>query len=292
MTKTEEQIDQFRPMLFSIAYNMLGSVADAEDMVQETYASWLKTEKGHVENPKFYLIRSVSNKSLTFLKKIKQERKAYLGTWLPEPLFTQPNENSNDIKTDLSIGFMYLLEKLTPMERGVTILREAFDLQYSEIAEIFDIAEDNCRQYLSRAKKKLQLEKSRYTVDKKEHEEILRKFLDASLSKNIDGIIDLLREDVTAYGDGGGKSPAILHPLSGKDNVLGLLLGGKGKSRPVYRMEILSANGLSCAAFYQTNKDTTPNILISIDIDDKKKISNIYYLANPEKLQHLSHKNF
>jgi RNA polymerase sigma-70 factor, ECF subfamily len=226
------------------------------------------------------------------LKRIKQERDAYVGTWLPEPLFTQPNENSNDIKTDLSIGFMYLLERLTPMERGVTILREAFDLQYSDIAEIFEIAEDNCRQYLSRAKKKLQLEKSRFKVDKREHEEILGKFLDACLSKNIEEIVDFLREDVTAYGDGGGKAPAILHPLSGKDNVLGLLLGGMGKSKPFHRMEILSANGFSCAAFYQTNKDTAPNILISIDIDDKKKITNIYYLANPEKLQNLTHINF
>jgi RNA polymerase sigma-70 factor, ECF subfamily len=98
-----------------------------------------------------------------------------------------------------------------------------------------------------------------------------KSWLFANLSKNIDGIIVLLREDVTAYGDGGGKAAAILHPLSGKDNVLGLLLGGMGKSRPVCRLEILSANGFSSAAFYQTNKDTAPSILISIDIDDKKK---------------------
>lgn len=289
---TEIEISQFRPLLFSIAYNMLGSVADAEDMVQETYASWLKNDKAHVKNPKFYLTRSISNKCLTFLKRIKQEREAYAGTWLPEPLFTQPKENSNDIKADLSIGFMYLLEKLTPMERGVTVLREAFDLQYSEIAEIFEIAEDNCRQHLSRAKKKLLLEKNRFKIDKREHEEILCKFLDACLSKNLEGIIDFLRKDVTAYGDGGGKAPAILHPLSGKENVLSLLLGGMEKSTPFHRMEILSANGFSCAAFYQTNKDTAPNILISIDVDEKKKIANIYYLANPEKLQNLKYKNF
>ncbi len=287
MEKEKEDIDQYRTMLFSIAYNMLGAIADAEDMVQETYASWMESDKSHVTNVKFYLIRIISNKCIVHLKKIKKERAAYIGTWLPEPIQSALDAESEDPKNNLSIGFMYLLEKLTPIERGVIILKEAFDLPHTDISSIFEITYEHCRQHFSRAKKKLLLEKSKFTVDASKHEEILRKFLDACLSRNLEEIIGLLREDVTAYADGGGNAPAILTPLSGKNSVLRLLIGGV-ESAPAYgKMDVLSINGLSCAAFYQRKEGTPPDVLIAIDIDDDDKIANIYYIVNPEKLQHL-----
>lgn len=288
MDRKNEDISQYRSMLFSIAYNMLGTIADAEDMVQETYISWLDSDKSHVENTRFYLIRTISNKCLTHLKKLKQQREFYVGTWLPEPLVSSSDVESNsDINKKLSIGFLYLLEKLTPIERGVIILKEAFDIDYSDISKIFDITNDTCRQHFSRAKKKLALEKNRFEVDTSEHEKILRKFLDECLNQNLEGLIELLKEDVIGYGDGGGNAQAMRNPVIGKENVVRSLIGGMGKALPFSRIEIMSINGLSGAAFYKSS-DKMPDFLLAIDIDDNKKIASLYFIANQEKLQHIN----
>jgi len=272
-------------MLFSIAYNMLGTTTDAEDMVQETYINWLNTNKSHVENIKFYLIRTISNKCITHLKKLKKDRETYKGTWLPEPLLSTSATESIDIKDNLSIGFMYLLEKLTPIERGVMILKEAFDIDYLEIATIFDISYENCRQHFSRAKKKLMLEKTKFQVDNNEHEKILREFLAACISNNLNGLIELLREDVVVYADGGGNGKAILHPLCGRETILHLLIEGMKKWTPIANIKILSINGLSGAAFFPVSDNDLPNFLIAIDTDEERKIRNIFFMSNPEKLK-------
>jgi RNA polymerase sigma-70 factor (ECF subfamily) len=288
MDSKTADINQYRSMLFYIAYNMLGIIADAEDMVQETYISWLDSDKSHVENARFYLIRTISNKCISHLKKLKQQREIYTGTWLPEPLASSAGVESNfDINKNLSIGFLYLLEKLTPIERGVIILKEAFDIDYDEISKIFYITNDTCRQHLSRAKKKLALEKNRFEIDTNEHEKILRKFLDACLNQNFEGLVELLREDVTGYGDGGGKPGAMRKPVAGRENVVRLLIAGMGKALSSARIEIMSINGFSGAAFYISSQKM-PDVLLAIDIDDSKKIANLYFIANPEKLQHIN----
>ena len=271
-------------MLFSIAYNMLGTSSDAEDMVQETFISWLNADRSHVDNMKFYLIRTVSNKCITHLKKLKKEREAYLGTWLPEPLLADAVPDSNEAKDKLSIGFMYLLEKLTPIERGVIILKEAFEIDYQEIATIFDLTYENCRQHFSRAKKKLLLEKSKFTVDRSNHEKMLRAFLHACINKDPDGLIELLREEVVVYVDGGGSANALLEPVFGKENVIQLLMSGMARFAAFARTEILSVNGISGAAFYQYSNDTIPAVLIAIDTTENKKIENVYFMAYPQKI--------
>jgi RNA polymerase sigma-70 factor (ECF subfamily) len=285
MEYNNQDIHAFRPMLFSIAYNMLGTTTDAEDMVQETYVNWLNTNKSHVENIKFYLIRTISNKCITHLKKLKKERETYKGTWLPEPLLSTSGTESIDIKDNLSIGFMYLLEKLTPIERGVMILKEAFNIDHFEIATIFDITYENCRQHFSRAKKKLMLEKTKFQVDNNEHEKILREFLAACISNNLNGLIELLREDVVVYADGGGNGKAILHPLSGRETILPMLIDGMNKWTPIARMEILTINGLSGAAFIPVSDKSLPSFLIAIDTDEESKIRNIFFMSNPQKLK-------
>jgi len=283
MERHEQELNEYRPMLFSIAYNMLGTISDAEDMVQETFISWLKADKSHVENMKFYLIRTISNKCITHLKKIKQQRETYTGTWLPEPLLSESETDDNpETEDNLSIGFMYLLEKLTPIERGIIILKEAFNIDYPEIAKIFDISYENCRQHFSRARKKLALEKAKFEVDKSEHEHILREFLNACISKNLEGLIELLREDVVVYADSGGVAKFIVNPVSGKEKVVRLLIGGMDKLTYV-RMEFLSINGLQGAAFYQDK--SRPGVLIAIDTDENKKIRNVYLMANPQKIK-------
>lgn len=285
----QQDISQFRTMLFSIAYNMLGTIADAEDMVQETYVSWLKSDKSHVENVRFYLIRTLSNKCISRLRKLKLEREAYKGTWLPEPLVSASDtENFPSANDNLSIGFMYLLEKLTPIERAVVILKEAFDFPYEEIAEMFSITNDSCRQHFSRGKKKLTLERTRFQPPGSKHEELMRKFLDACVNNNRDGLIDLLREDVVVYGDGGGKAQAVLTPLKGRDDVVRLLAKGLSKSVSIVKIELLQVNGMTGAALYLTPGLDVPDALVVIDIADDEKISDIYYIVNPSKLGHLN----
>lgn len=284
MEPTNQEINAFRPMLFSIAYNMLGTSSDAEDMVQETFMSWLNGDRSHVDNIKFYLIRTISNKCITHLKKLKKQRAAYLGTWLPEPLLSTSEADNLEVKDKLSIGFMYLLEKLSPIERGVMILKEAFDLDYAEIATIFELSYENCRQHFSRGKKKLLLENAKYTVDRNSHEKILRAFLHACINKNPEELIELLREEVVVYVDGGGNAKALLHPVCGKENVIRLLVRGMEKYVSYARTEILSVNGLSGAAFYETADDSIPAVLIAIDTTESEKIEHIYFMAYLQKL--------
>lgn len=284
MERKKQDINQYRSMLFSIGYNMLGSITDAEDMVQETFISWIESDKSHVRDTKFYLIRTISNKCISHLKKLKKKRESYTGTWLPEPLLSQPDvENDYDLKKTLSIGFLYLLEKLTPIERGVLILRESFNMDYSEIASVFKISNEACRQHLSRSRKRIQVERNKFQVSKEEHEKILHKFLKACLNGDIEGLIELLQEDVALYADGDGNKRAVRNPVFGKENVLNLLIGGMRNAGPFSGRETLSVNGLSAMAFYQDELKKTPVLLLAIDTDENRKITNIYFLANPKK---------
>jgi len=286
MNHEKQNIDEFRPMLFSIAYNMLGTVADAEDMVQETYISWLNSDKSHVENIKFYLIRTVSNKCIAHLKKLKKERETYTGTWLPEPILGSA-ETETELKSEdkLSIGFVYLLERLSPIERAVLILKEAFNIDHAQIAEIFDISYENSRQHFSRSKKKLALEKNKFKVNASTHEHILREFMEACVHNKPARLIELLREDVVVYADGGGAVKAILKPIFGKEKVSRLFANGLEQFAQFARLEILSVNGLSGAALYQTPDHQNPDVLVAIDTDAKGKIYNVYFMANPKKIQ-------
>lgn len=282
----QANIYEFKSMLFSIAYNMLGTVSDAEDMVQETYVSWLSSDKSHVENIKFYLIRTVGNKCIAHLKKLKKERETYKGTWLPEPILST-SEAESELKTNdkLSIGFVYLLERLSPIERAVLILKEAFNFDHSQISEIFDISYENSRQHFSRSKKKLALEKTKYKVNTSAHEHILREFLEACIDNKPARLIELLREDVVVYADGGGAVKAILKPIFGKEKVSRLFANGLDQFAQFARLEILSVNGLSGAALYQISGNKCPDVLIAIDTDDNGKIYNVYFMANPQKIK-------
>lgn len=281
-------INQYRPVLFSIAYNMLGSIADAEDMVQETFLSWLNSDKSHVENPKFYLIRAVCNKCINRLKELKRERETYTGVWLPEPVVSNTLSSPSEAEKELNIGFLYLLEKLTPIERGALILKESFNLQYSELSSIFDITEESCRQHLSRGRKKLHDAKSRFTTDAKEHDRILRVFMEACISGNLEELVSLLREDVIFYSDGGGKVSTFLKPIEGRRKVSNLLIAGMKKVGTLSKIKFQKTNGLSGAIIYIDSYKPIPDALIALGIDKQGKISDLFFIVNPEKLQYVN----
>lgn len=289
--RPEADAVEYRRLLFTIAYNMVGSIGDAEDIVQETFAYWYSHDQSHVDNPRQYLIKAVSNRCINHLKQIQRTRKAYTGTWLPEPLVDSKAEK-NAYKFDegkhLSIGFLYLMEKLNPLERAVIILKESFDLPYPEIADMFDITRDNCRQLLSRAKTKLKKQKRKFSADKEQHDMILRKFVKACVNGDMNELIALLKEDVTFYSDGGGKVSAAQHPLQGKEPVLKFISGILKKTGPLSTIEIASVNGLSGAIVYIDEKQKIPDLVIALDVAADSKIENFYFIRNPDKLRHRS----
>lgn len=293
-TSGERDVLQYRPLLFSIAYNMLGSIMDAEDIVQDTFTYWYNSDQSHVENPRHYLIKAITNRCINNLKHAQKNRSTYIGTWLPEPLVNNQQTESEVIrfhnKNELSIGFLYLLEKLSPLERAVLILKESFDFPYPEICEIFEISHDNCRQLLSRAKAKLKQEKNRFNINKEQHNKILNKFLQACVSGNIQELVSLLKEDVAFYSDGGGKVSAALYPLYGRTKVIKFIAGILSQTGPVSSIEIATVNGLSGAIVYIDRNNPVPDLLIAMDIDMDEKIQNFYFLRNPDKLHHLTKK--
>jgi RNA polymerase sigma-70 factor (ECF subfamily) len=299
MDQKTETFFEYRNLLFSIAYNMLGSVKDAEDIVQDTYLKWMEVQPDDVRNRKAYLVKITTNKCINYLNSARVKREKYVGVWLPEPLLNyDPDKSHARIESyhALSFGILVLLEKLTPRERAIFLLKEIFAYDYSELAVIFDKTEDNCRQILKRAKANLGKDTRRFEVDIKVHEKMLNNFLHAVSDGNLEGLIELLKEDIVFFGDGGGRTipvngqrlTAALKPVHGKENVGRMLLRTVPKLYllPDFSQEVIIANGLPSVISYS---GSTPVGLVSIE-HDGEKISNIYVQTNLEKLRQFTKK--
>jgi RNA polymerase sigma-70 factor (ECF subfamily) len=286
---------EYRALLFSIAYNMLGVVADAEDIVQDTFLKWMEIQSANVRQTKSYLVKIVTNKCINYLNSARARREEYFGLWLPEPLLNH-NADKTSAKIEsyhaLSIGILVLLQKLSPMERAIFLLKEVFAYDYYELAETFEKTEDNCRQILKRAKDNLGKDASRFEVDMKVHERVLHNFLRAVSEGSMDELVTLLKEDIVLYADGGGKAfmvngqrlTAFPKPIYGREKVCHLLLTTLPKlfqHVPDYRQEIIITNGLPAIISY-TGK--SPVALVSIE-PYGDTIGNIYVQTNPDKLQ-------
>lgn len=226
-----ERFEQHRPLMFSIAYRMLGSVSEAEDMVQEAYLRYQQTDPQTIRAPKAFLSKIVTRLCLDQLKTARVQREQYIGPWLPEPLLTdaeasettEPSQLAEQRDT-LSMAFLVLLEQLSPAERAVFLLREVFDYEYAEIAEILGKQEDACRQLFSRAKQHLVRNRPRYTSTPAEHAALLHHFVTAMTSGDVDGLSRLLAHDVQTWSDGGGKVVAALRPIFGQERVARFLM--------------------------------------------------------------------
>jgi len=291
----KEIFSEYHNLLFSIAYNMLGIVEDAEDMVHDTFLKWSALKNGSVKSPKAYLVKIVTNLSINYLKSAKKIRENYIGLWLPEPLMKEriiDASKSVDLYYSLSIGMMVLLEKLTPSERAVFLLKEVFSYEYPEISEIIEKEDDNCRQIFARAKKRLGGKEKRFEVDVQVHSKMLQQFLNAVNNGNMDGLIDLLRDDIELIADGGGNSfsfgnqkfSATRKPVQGPKNVSKFALGIVKKlseSMPDMSSKIIYANGLPSLVTYSGEK---AYCVMCLEITDDK-ISNIYVHVNPDKIK-------
>jgi len=200
---------EYKNLLFSIAYNMLGNIDQAEDIVQDTYLKWKTTQTDDVQHTKAYLVKMVTHRCINHLNSARVKREDYIGLWLPEPLQDQEQligQFRIESYHAMSIGMLVLMEKLTPQERAIFLLKEIFSYDYFELAEIFDKTTDNCRQIFKRAKDNLGKETRRFEVDIKVHEKMLSNFLLAIEEGNMEDLISVLKEDILLFADGGGKT--------------------------------------------------------------------------------------
>lgn len=206
-----------RPRLLRLAYRMLGSVSDAEDVVQDAYLRWLAVDRDVVEEPAAYLRTIVTRLSLNLLKSAQRRREAYIGPWLPEPIFDQEDVDAPD---DITLPLMMALERLSPLERAAFLLHDVFGMSFDDIAETLGREAATCRKLASRAREHIHADRPRYAVSKEDGRRIAEAFFNASRTGDMQTLRDLLAETVMAYSDGGGKAPASLAPLVGIEDVM------------------------------------------------------------------------
>lgn len=279
-----------RPLLFSIAYRMLGAVSEAEDVVQETFLRFHRaTDAGTtIESPKAYLTTIATRLSLDALRSAQRRRESYVGMWLPEPLLADdaPDVAAQVETSDsLSFAFLVLLESLNPVERAVFLLREVFDYGYDEIAEIVERTPDNCRQLAVRARRSVQERRPRYEASRQRRDELANHFFAACRAGDLDGLKQLLADDVSFHGDGGGKVPSVARVVSGVDKVTRLLVSLLTQGQELgLSVEPVQVNGHP-GAVTRTADGKIVNVL-ALDIADGH-IQAIRSVVNPDKLGHL-----
>jgi RNA polymerase sigma-70 factor, ECF subfamily len=276
-----ELFNQHRPLLFSIAYDMLGSAMDAEDIVQEVYLRWMDSPA--VESPKAYLAAIVTNLCINHLQSAKVQREEYLGPWLPEPLVTEPNDPQQAavLAETLSLAFLVMLERCTPHERAALLLRQVFDYEYSEIAPMLGKSEAACRQLVSRAKQRITAQPHRATAPTSEHQQLVTQFLEACMAGDLPTLMNLLAVDCILRSDGGGKASTAIFPVFGAYKVARFFIGVRKKAPANSTVRIMTINGLPGVVAYVKG---TPVLVIALVIEDGQ-IQNIFSILNPDKLQ-------
>jgi RNA polymerase sigma-70 factor, ECF subfamily len=289
---TTQIFNQYRVLLFSIAYRLLGSATDAEDIVQEAFLHWLQSSDEEVRSPRAYLSTVVVRLCLDQMRSARAQREVYVGPWLPEPILTGPSNEPAEtsiLAESLSFAFLVMLEKLGPLERAIFLLREVFDYDYTEIATIVGKSEANCRQILHRAHQHLGQRRPRFDVSREQQNRIVRQFLRASTRGDMDGLLHLLTDDIVYTGDGGGKAPAGLKPIHGADKAARGMLGGLRGIPAGVQARIEEVNGQPAIVGYLD--DGRPYGVVLFDIVGER-IQNIYFVVNPDKLRGLQSKTF
>lgn len=285
-----EQFNQHRPLLFSIAYRMLGSVVDAEDMVQETFLRWQSVAQGTVQSAKAYLSSIITRLCIDHLRSARVQREHYVGPWLPEPILTQQTPDpatTVELADTISTAFLVLLEKLSPLERAVFLLREVFEYDYDEIGLIVDKSPTNCRQIVRRAKQHLVSQRLRFEVSPQRREQIVEQFLKACQVGDLQGLIGLLAEDITLCSDGGGKVTAALKPLYGAGKIARFLLAIRKLKPTNFKSQIAKVNGQTGIINYIGNQ---PQSVMTFEFANHR-IQSVFIVVNPDKLKHLIHAN-
>ena len=278
--------ERHRARLFGIAYRMLGSVDDANDLVQETYLRWHQADVEAIRATEGWLVAVTTRLSIDRLRRSVVERERYVGHWLPEPLVTasQSPDRHAELASDLSMAFLVLLERLAPEERAAFLLREVFDTDYPEIARVLERSEPACRQMVHRARTRVRTERARFPVARETRERLLERFLDAIRSEDRESLLALVAEDATWTSDGGGVVSAVRRTVEGRDRVVRLVLGVQRKWGAQVRHELAMLNGEPALVTYAGDQ-----LAYTTSIDtDGERIVGFYRVMNPAKLRHVT----
>ncbi|MEV4115563.1 RNA polymerase sigma-70 factor [Nonomuraea sp. NPDC049695] len=270
-----------RNLLFTVAYEMLGSAADAEDVLQETWLRWIKADMEQVLDQRAYLIRITTRQSLNRLRSMKSRKEAYVGPWLPEPLLTAPDVADNvELAESVSMALMLVLETLSPTERAVFVLREVFDVGYDEIAAAVGKSPAAVRQIAYRARQHVEARRPREAVSSGETRAALESFQRALESGDLQGLLDVLAPEVVLVSDGGGVKQAAPRPIISADKVARFIVGGIGKAEVTLTGDFTVVNG---SPGLLLRVDGQIDGVIAIRVEDAR-IAGLYYVRNPEKL--------
>jgi RNA polymerase sigma-70 factor (ECF subfamily) len=272
--------EEYRPLLFGVAYRMTGSAMEAEDIVQEGWLRYQSVPPDTIRHAKAYLVQVVTRLALDHLKAARTQRETYIGPWLPEPILTSDSEQEAD--ETVSLAFLTLLERLTPVERAVFLLREVFDYDYRDIAPIVERSESTCRQLFRRAKSHLS-EQARFRPSIEEHTALLSTFIEVLATGQLHLLETLLAEDVAMYSDGGGKVTAARKPLFGSERVATFWRGLVRNAPPNVRIAIRTVNGLPALLLWV---DEVLNNVITIEMAEGK-VTAMRTILNPDKLEYI-----
>jgi RNA polymerase sigma-70 factor, ECF subfamily len=282
-----------RPLLFSIAYRMLGSVSEAEDVLQEAFLRYQRAlaDGAAIESPRAYLSAVATRLAIDELRSARARREAYVGQWIPAPLLTDGDGDGQDPAAtaeraeSLSLAFLLVLERLSPVERAVFLLHDVFGYGYDEIAVIVGKTAANCRQLALRARRHLQAERPRFDVSRRDREALAARFFAAVADGDVDGLVELLAADAVTYGDGGGKAPQWAEPIVGADRVARLLAGlGRRVGELGGRLQPRQVNGQP-GAIVLDPQGRLINVF-ALDIADGA-VQTVRSVINPDKLRHL-----
>ncbi|MFJ9903558.1 RNA polymerase sigma-70 factor [Streptomyces sp. NPDC101152] len=289
-TDTETDVfEEHRPVLLGVAYRMLGRVADAEDVVQEAWLRWSGADRREVREPRAYLVRVTTRLAIDRLRQVKARGETYVGPWLPEPYATHFGDTAPDtaeravLADSVSLAVLVVLESLSPLERAVFVLREAFGYPYADIAAMLDRGEPAVRQLAGRARRHVQERRPRYEVDPERRRELTERFLAAAAEGDLDGLMALLAPDVRLVGDSGGKSRAPLRVLESADKVGRFLVGVAQKGVPDPSFRFMELNGGPAIVVLSAGK---PDSVFQLDVFEGR-VQAVYIVRNPDKLQSL-----
>ncbi|EHR62030.1 RNA polymerase sigma-70 factor [Saccharomonospora cyanea] len=273
-----------RNLLFTVAYEMLGSAADAEDVLQETWLRWADVDLGTVRDRRAYLVRITTRQALTRLRTLGRRKESYVGSWLPEPLLTTPDVAEDvELADSVSMAMLLVLETLKPTERAVFVLREVFDFGYDEIAEAVDKSPAAVRQIAHRAREHVAARRPRGAVSAAETRGVLEAFQRAVETGDVQSLLDILAPDVVLIGDGGGVKQAVPRPIVGAGKVSRLLAAGLGRLAAPVSLQPAQVNGHPALVF---RLDGELDSVVAVRIDDGL-ITGLYAVRNPEKLAHM-----
>ena len=281
---TAAAFDAVKPRLFGLAYRMLGSRAEAEDVVQEAYIRWHQADETTVRNPEAWLVTTATRLAIDRLRALKVEREAYVGPWLPEPLIGSapaPPDRNLELASDLSIAFLVLLERLAPEERAAFLLHDVFDCGYPEIAALLGKTEAASRQIVHRARARVRGEQQRFQTTDEARGKLLETFIAAVEARDEQSLLRLFAPDATWTADGGGKAAAVPHPIAGADAIVKLLLGlQKRFSREGIMMRLGTVNG-ETGVLISLGDRVAAAVTVVMDGD---RIASAYAIVNPDKL--------